>query len=64
MAVYALQYATLLSSRRLFRFSLIKVLLFPLVVIPVVLCMTRAFYLYMYRGAVEWRGRTIRVRTR
>ncbi len=64
MAVYALQYATLLSSRRLFRFSLIKVLLFPLVVIPVVFCMTRAFYLYMCRGAVEWRGRTIRVRTR
>ncbi len=60
--VYALQYAMLFAGRRLFRFRPIPALLFPLVVIPVACCMTRAWYLYKYRGAVEWRGRTIRVR--
>jgi len=61
-AVYGIQYASVCTGRRLFRFSLLKVVLFPLVAIPVICCMTRAYYLYAYRGAVEWRGRTIRVR--
>jgi glycosyltransferase involved in cell wall biosynthesis len=62
VGVYALQIAIFCLGRRLFRFSLAKVLLFPLVALPVICCMTRACYLYLWRGAVEWRGRTIRVR--
>jgi glycosyltransferase involved in cell wall biosynthesis len=62
-AVYAIQYGEMLLGRRLFRFNLFKTLLFPLVAIPVIVCITRAWYLYHARGAVEWRGRTVQVRT-
>jgi hypothetical protein len=61
-AIYALQLAMIWSSRRLFEFHPAKVLLFPLVAIPTFCCMMRALYLYCLRGAVEWRGRTVRVR--
>jgi glycosyltransferase involved in cell wall biosynthesis len=59
---YALQYAMIWSGRSLFQFQPAKALLFPLVAIPVFCCMVRALYLYSLKGAVEWRGRTIRVR--
>jgi glycosyltransferase involved in cell wall biosynthesis len=61
-STYALQYAMIWSARSLFQFQPAKALLFPLVAIPVFCCMVRAFYLYSLRGAVDWRGRTIRVR--
>jgi Glycosyl transferase family 2 len=61
-ATYALGYATIWSGRRLFQFNPAKALLYPLVAIPHFFCMMRALYLYSLRGAVEWRGRTIRVR--
>ena len=59
---YALQYTVLSSGRSLFAFHRGKALLFPLVVLPVLCCLTRAFYLHSVRGAVHWRGRTITVR--
>jgi chlorobactene glucosyltransferase len=61
---YALQYALLWSSRDLFSFHRGKALFFPLVVVPLICCMLRALYLHFCRGAVHWRGRTIRVRDR
>jgi hypothetical protein len=62
VATYAIQYGLLLSSRRLFQFHPAKVLLFPLVIVPVICCMTRALCLHFFQGSVHWRGRTIRVR--
>jgi chlorobactene glucosyltransferase len=61
-ATYALQYATFWMGRELFRFHPAKALLFPLCAIPVICCMGRALYLYTVEGAVQWRGRTVRVR--
>jgi glycosyltransferase involved in cell wall biosynthesis len=61
-ATYALQFASIWSARRLFQFHPGKALLFPLVWIPTICCLVRALYLYALRGAVEWRGRTVRVR--
>jgi hypothetical protein len=63
MTTYAIQYGLLWASRRLFTFQPAKALLFPLVIVPVACCMTRAFYLHFFRGAVHWRGRTIRIRS-
>jgi hypothetical protein len=62
VATYVLQLTMIWSSRRVFQFHPAKALLFPLVAIPVICCMMRALYLYSLRGAVEWRGRTVRVR--
>ncbi len=59
---YALQYASIWFARRLFEIQPAKALFFPLVAIPVFCCMARALYLYTMHGAVEWRGRKIRVR--
>ena len=59
--VYVLEYGMILMGRTLFRFHAGKALLFPLVAIPVGFCMIRALSLHLFRGAVEWRGRTIRV---
>jgi hypothetical protein len=50
------------SGRRLFPFHPLKSLLYPLVGIPVICCMARALFLYVVRGEVAWRGRSIRVR--
>jgi glycosyltransferase involved in cell wall biosynthesis len=61
-STYALQYAMIWSGRSIFQFRPAKALLFPLVAIPVFCCMVRALYVYSLKGAVEWRGRTIRVR--
>jgi glycosyltransferase involved in cell wall biosynthesis len=61
-ATYAFQYATLWSCGSLFGFRPFKALFFPLVAIPIFFCLVRALYLYTLRGAVEWRGRKIRVR--
>jgi len=61
-ATYGIQYAVLWSGRKLLRFHRARALLFPLVVVPVIGCLSRALYLYFRKGAVHWRGRTIRVR--
>jgi len=60
-ATYAIQYAMIWSGRRLFQFHAGKALLFPLVAIPVMACMVKALYLFLFQGAVEWRGRTLPV---
>jgi Glycosyl transferase family 2 len=62
LTTYGIQYGSLWLGRTLFRFHPLKALGFPLVALPVICCMARAFYLYFARGAVHWRGRTIRVR--
>ncbi len=62
VAGYVIAYASIWSGRRLFPFHPVKALLFPLVCIPVFCCMSRALYLYVARGEVAWRGRTIRIR--
>jgi hypothetical protein len=62
VATYAIQLAMLWSARSLFQFHAGKVLLFPLVAFPNGCCMIRALYLYILKGAVEWRSRTIPVR--
>jgi len=64
LGTYAIQYAATWAGHRLFQFRPLKALLFPLVAVPVICCMGRALYLYTQHGAVQWRGRTIRVRTR
>ena len=61
-AGYIMGYASMWSGRRLFPFHPLKALLYPLVVVPVIFCMARALYLYLVRGEVAWRGRSIRVR--
>ncbi len=61
-AGYLIPYASMWSSRRLFPFHPLKALLYPLVAIPVICCMGRALFLYLIRGEVAWRGRSIRVR--
>jgi GT2 family glycosyltransferase len=61
-AGYAIPYASMWSARRLFPFHPLKALLYPLVAIPVICCMARALFLYLVRGEVAWRGRSIRVR--
>ncbi len=61
-AGYVIPYASMWSSRRLFPFHPLKALCYPLVVVPVFCCMARALYLYVARGEVAWRGRSIRVR--
>jgi glycosyltransferase involved in cell wall biosynthesis len=60
---YALQYAGVWLGRSIIRFHPGKILLFPLVVVVVSSCLVRAFYFYTVQGAVQWRGRTIKVRT-
>ena len=62
IATYAIQLAMLWSARSLFQFHPGKALLFPLVAVPNAFCMVRALYLYILKGAVEWRSRTIPVR--
>ena len=61
-AGYVIPYASMWSGRRLFPFHPLKALCYPLVAIPVFCCMARALYLYLIRGEVAWRGRSIRVR--
>jgi glycosyltransferase involved in cell wall biosynthesis len=61
-AGYLIPYASMWSGRKLFPHNPWKTMLYPLVVIPVICCMARALYLYVLRGEVAWRGRSIRVR--
>ena len=61
-AGYIIPYASMWTSRRLFPFHPLKALLYPLVAVPVIFCMGRALFLYLVRGEVAWRGRSIRVR--
>jgi hypothetical protein len=58
---YLIPYASMWSGRRLFPFNPWKALLYPLVAVPVFCCMARALYLYVVRGEVAWRGRSIKV---
>jgi hypothetical protein len=62
LAGYFIPYASMWSGHRLFPFHPLKALLYPLVVVPVFCCMARALYLFLVRGEVVWRGRSIRVR--
>jgi glycosyltransferase involved in cell wall biosynthesis len=64
LATYSTQYAIIWLGRSVFQFHPLKVLLFPLVAVPVICCMARALYLYACAGAVHWRGRTIQVKPR
>jgi GT2 family glycosyltransferase len=59
---YIIPYASMWSARRLFPFKPLKALFYPLVAVPVFCCMARALFLYLVRGEVAWRGRSIRVR--
>jgi chlorobactene glucosyltransferase len=59
---YAVQYASLWPSRRLFRFHPAGALLFPLAVVSLWCCLVRALYHYAVRGTVLWRGRAVKVR--
>jgi glycosyl transferase family 21 len=61
-AGYVIPYASMWSGRRIFPHHPLKALCYPLVAIPVFCCMARAVYLYLIRGEVAWRGRSIRVR--
>ncbi len=61
-AGYVAPYASMWSGRRLFPFKPLKALFYPLVIVPVFCCMARALFLYLVRGQVAWRGRSIRVR--
>ena len=60
---YIIPYASMWSARRLFPFKPLKALFYPLVAVPVFCCMARALFLYLVRGEVAWRGRSIRVRS-
>jgi hypothetical protein len=59
---YIVGYSAIWTGHRIFRFHPLKALLYPLVVVPVICCMARALFLYLVRGEVAWRGRSIRVR--
>lgn len=61
-STYVIQYAMPWIGRTIFQFHPGKALLFPLCAVAVIACMGKALYLYVVRGAVEWRGRTVRVR--
>jgi len=62
LAVYGFQYASLFLSRRIFRFQWFKALFFPLSAVVATCCITRAFYLYLTKGVILWRGRKIKVK--
>jgi chlorobactene glucosyltransferase len=62
IGAYAVQYASLWPSRWLFRFHPVGALLFPLLVLSLWCCLTRALYHHAVHGTVLWKGRTIQVR--
>ena len=59
---YLIQYLLLLPCHEIVPFHRGKVLFFPLVSIVILCNCVRASYHYFIRGAVYWRGRSIRVR--
>jgi hypothetical protein len=61
-ATYAIQYGVLWTGRGVVRFHPAKALFFPLVAVLVICCTVRALYLLTVKGAIHWRGRTIRIR--
>jgi hypothetical protein len=61
-ATYLIQYLLMLPCQAIVRFHRGKVLFFPLIAIVLLCCFARASYHYFVRGAVYWRGRSIRVR--
>ena len=60
-AGYLIPYLSMCTGRRLFPFKPLKASFYPLVVVPVFCCMALRFFLYLVRGEVAWRGRSIRV---
>ena len=58
---WAIQAALLVLAGRICRYQWPKALLFPLAVLPVVCCFTRAIYHRLASGSVAWRGRVIAV---
>jgi glycosyltransferase involved in cell wall biosynthesis len=61
LGTYAIQYVSFFTLRRILRFRPLKLLFFPLVVIVGTCCIGRALY-YHTKGAISWRGRTIKVK--
>jgi len=61
-AVYVLQYASLFLMRRLVDFQPLKAIFFPLVVIVATCTISRALFYYYVKGAILWRGRTIKMK--
>jgi chlorobactene glucosyltransferase len=61
LGTYGIQYASFFTVRRILRFHPLKLLLFPLAAIVGTCCIGRALY-YHTKGAILWRGRTIRVK--
>jgi len=61
LGTYAIQYVSFFTVRRILRFRPLKLLFFPLVAIVGACCIGRALY-YHRKGAILWRGRTIKVK--
>ena len=60
LATYALHYGSFFVARRVLRFDPWKLFGFPLVAIVATSCIGLAIY-YRAKGAIHWRGRTIKV---
>lgn len=60
--VYAAQCLQLVVARDWLELRWWKAIAFPLCSLSVACCMTRAWLLYMARGAIYWRNRSVRVR--
>lgn len=61
LSTYGIQYVSFFTVRRILRFHPLKLLLFPLVVFVGICCIGRALF-YHTKGAILWRGRTIKVK--
>ena len=61
LGTYAIQYAMLFSTWSVITFRPITALLFPLCAFSVAACIVRALMHRWLRGAVCWRGRSIRI---
>ena len=57
---YLIQYFSFYLARSTFRFHPLKVLAYPLVVVVVFVCTSRALYYYYVKKSVVWRGRVIK----
>jgi chlorobactene glucosyltransferase len=61
LGTYILQYLSFFTVRRILQFHPLKLLLFPLAAISGACCIGQALF-YHLKGAILWRGRTIRVK--
>jgi chlorobactene glucosyltransferase len=61
LATYGIQYVTFFTVQQIFRFHPLKLLFFPLVAVVGTCCLGRALYFHR-KGAISWRGRTIKVK--